>query len=904
MSLAKLSLLQLKRKKIRTLALVLSITLALSLLIGLNAGIAGMQKSYSDLVSTSLGFTDLIVNSNTTALDFPTDNIEPLLNNDSIAAYSCRVQHWMPFASANGHFSGSNGGYLTGVNPQADESFGAYKVTAGNYTSISQALSNGDNSCVLEKNFAKRLNLTVGDTLTVGYRNESQILLPEPSKTYNLTVECIIQDNGRTYWHNVDDPTGYSRTTSSIIVNLNVAQSLFYLNSTDATYIYVHLTDLKQAQKVQADLQEALGVNYVIGNLKDLMNQSIQQNFSIYQTLSSIIGGMALLIAAMLLLNTMLANLSERKREIGILRSIGTSKAQVFGVFMTELLPVTFGGALASIPLSMVAAILITAILPAVYVANVGTAASIEFSFPISTLVISLAIGIAVTLIVGLVPAFLACRLKPVEALHPQTRSVHTTRRIRLIMPITGFLLIAAGLFLVKNGFAASTAWFPTATALVGYAITIIGAILAATLILPLLSVAFSQILQPLTGRAAVLVHRNILLNFRRSVFSYGAFALSIAFLVSFSSLITTAGSYNLAVDKQSAGADMQFWVNAPINFTDQLKAVRGVQNVAGVGYVSYGQSNFTFNGNRQDQVMVTRITSEDYFHTIYDIHLTSTLNGMSPEQVYSTVSQNSGNIILQDSLAQNLTAKVGDSIVWSITNPTGTYERSLQVVATADLVAGRWETISTYMGGYYTAIVNFDEMQTFWHPQLAENVDEFYISLNPSADLTKVKDALTQICQNAGYTPTVYTAEDLLAQTKASFDQTELLAISVTAFFVIVGALGITASTAYTVLERKREIGVLTALGMDKRQNRTIIAGEALLLALIGTIIGAVMGLGLSLFVINVIPWWANIPTPSLAVSPLAIAVATCVIAVSAVLSSVYPASRIAKLNTVDALK
>jgi putative ABC transport system permease protein len=246
----------------------------------------------------------------------------------------------------------------------------------------------------------------------------------------------------------------------------------------------------------------------------------------------------------------------------------------------------------------------------------------------------------------------------------------------------------------------------------------------------------------------------------------------------------------------------------------------------------------------------------------------------------------------------------VGDSIVWSITNPTGTYERSLQVVATADLVAGRWETISTYMGGYYTAIVNFDEMQTFWHPQLAENVDEFYISLNPSADLTKVKDALTQICQNAGYTPTVYTAEDLLAQTKASFDQTELLAISVTAFFVIVGALGITASTAYTVLERKREIGVLTALGMDKRQNRTIIAGEALLLALIGTIIGAVIGLGLSLFVINVIPWWANIPTPSLAVSPLAIAVATCVIAVSAVLSSVYPASRIAKLNTVDALK
>jgi ABC-type antimicrobial peptide transport system permease subunit len=276
----------------------------------------------------------------------------------------------------------------------------------------------------------------------------------------------------------------------------------------------------------------------------------------------------------------------------------------------------------------------------------------------------------------------------------------------------------------------------------------------------------------------------------------------------------------------------------------------------------------------------------------------------MSPEQVYASVSQNSGNIILQDTLAQNLTAKVGDYIVWSITNQTGTYEQNLQVVATADLVAGRWETISTYAEGYYTAIINFSDMQTFRHPLLAGNIDEFYISLDSSANLTQVKNALSQICQNAGYTPTVYTAQDLLAQTKVSFDQTELLAVSVTAFFVIVGALGITAATAYTVMGRKREIGVLTALGMDKRQNRIIIAGEALLLALIGTAIGFTSGLGLSLFVIHAIPWWANVPAPSLVMSPLSLSAAALVIVVSAVLSSVYPANRISKLNTVDALR
>jgi ABC-type antimicrobial peptide transport system permease subunit len=84
----------------------------------------------------------------------------------------------------------------------------------------------------------------------------------------------------------------------------------------------------------------------------------------------------------------------------------------------------------------------------------------------------------------------------------------------------------------------------------------------------------------------------------------------------------------------------------------------------------------------------------------------------------------------------------------------------------------------------------------------------------------------------------------------------------------------------------------------------QAVIAGEALLLALIGTVVGAVSGLGLSLFAIHVIPWWANIAAPSLVISPLTISTAAVVIVVSAVLSSVYPAHRISKLNTIDTLR
>jgi putative ABC transport system permease protein len=586
------------------------------------------------------------------------------------------------------------------------------------------------------------------------------------------------------------------------------------------------------------------------------------------------------------------------------LRSVGASKAQVFGTFLVELLPIALAGASASIPLSIVAARLITSILPTIYIGNVGTASTVEFSYPLVTLASGLAIGIVLTLVVGLVPALIACRLKPVEALNPQMRSFHEEKRFKFLLPGIGFILTLLGLLLIQNGFSASTSWFPTATALIGFAITLIGAVLLATVLLTPLSKALSQLLKPFINRASIIVHRNILLNFRRSVISYGAFAISIALLVSFSSLVTTAASYNLAVTKQSVGSDVQVWVNAPTGFAERLRAVYGVQNVAGVGYVSYGQSNMSFNGHKQDNIMVTGVASQDYFSTIYQIHLTSTFNGMTPEQIYSSVSEGKGKIILQDALAKNLTAQVGDTISWSITNQTGTYAQPLQVVATTDFVAGRWETISNFAQGYYTAIVNFGDMHSFRPYLWASSLDEFYVSLKPSANVTQVVNDLAQTCKDAGYIPTIYTAKDTLAQTQAGFDQIETLAVSVTAFFVLVGALGITASTAYTVAERKREIGLLTALGMDKRQNQVIIAGETLLLVLIGTIVGFVSGLGLSLFAIHAIPWWANVPPPSLVLSPFTLSAAASVIAVSAVLSSVYPANRIFNLNTVDALR
>jgi ABC-type antimicrobial peptide transport system permease subunit len=68
--------------------------------------------------------------------------------------------------------------------------------------------------------------------------------------------------------------------------------------------------------------------------------------------------------------------------------------------------------------------------------------------------------------------------------------------------------------------------------------------------------------------------------------------------------------------------------------------------------------------------------------------------------------------------------------------------------------------------------------------------------------------------------------------------------------------------------------------------------------------VIGASSGFGLTYFVLQVIPWWINLPQPSLLFSSYTLLISGAVIIVSAVVSSAYPADRVAKLNVVDALR
>jgi ABC-type lipoprotein release transport system permease subunit len=911
LSLAEIAFLSLKRKKLRTILLVIGVMISISILTGVNAGLDGLQKSYRDLVTTSLGYTDLIVESNTTSNTFQMSPVELLLRDDLVSTYSWRVQYATPFTSQNGSFTQANWAYFSGADPNLDEEFGNYLMLEGNFTSMSEALKNQTNACALNEYYAQRMGLKPGDTLYVGTYNLTKPFPPtQPQKAIQLTVMAVIRDNGRVYWFDPKNPSNFQKVNTDIFLNLATAQELLDLPITSATQVYVHVTDLTKADTATLGLQERLGSNYSIANLKGGILASVEQIFANNRSMGFVVGGISLMITAMLLLNSMFMAMSERKYDLGVLRSMGASKGQVFLMFLIEIFLITVAGALASIPLSIATTKMITTLLPTPYIQNVGSVSTgIEFVFSLNTIVFSLATGMAITVLMGLIPSIAAARVNIVQAIHPHIRTSKISRRWRVLAPIAGVFLIFAGLYFIKTGFAATGNWVPGATALVGYTTSLVGAVLLASSVLSAFSRGFSYFVRPFMGETSILIHRHIIHNFRRSVFALGAFAISIALMISLSSLVTTVASYDLKVQKYNFGADVQMWVSAPPSFTDEIKSTNGVKNAAGAAYIWYSQSNMSANGLhlRNGGVRLLAVDSAEFFNTIYSIHLTATLNVMTPDQVYSTLISQPNTIILQDTLAKNLSANIGDNVTWTFKNATQTFEKNFRVIAITDLVAGAWETLykSSATTGYYMAIVRFDEIARLRSPtEGGTNFDQFYIALGPSANTTQVVDELSQKCRAYGYSPWIAAVQDTLQSVQNSYNQIEALAISMTAFLLIISVLGIMAAMVYTILERKREIGILMALGLDKRQNATITIGETVLLSLLGTTIGMVSGVSLSLFVLQAIPWWTSLPPPSLIFSSWTLFVVVITVIFSALISSVYPANRVVKLRVVDALR
>lgn len=252
-------------------------------------------------------------------------------------------------------------------------------------------------SVMIGPTLADRYELKIGSKIDIGDEEEEG--------TTTVRVVGILEERGMSMDINSDNAVIGS-------------QKLFtgmYGGEGEYDQVNLILNDVNDSAKAKEEILERMNKKEETVSVQDnsRMLESITSTLSTMTTFVMAIAGISLLVAATSIFNVMMMSVTERVREIGIMRSIGTQKSEVMKMFMYESVILGVIGA-------TIGAILSVAIGWIVVLAMVG---STEYFFTAASLVYipsAMLIGIVICIVSGVYPAWRASNLDPIEALRAE----------------------------------------------------------------------------------------------------------------------------------------------------------------------------------------------------------------------------------------------------------------------------------------------------------------------------------------------------------------------------------------------------------------------------------------------------------------------------------------------------
>jgi putative ABC transport system permease protein len=571
-------------------------------------------------------------------------------------------------------------------------------------------------------------------------------------------------------------------------------------------------------------------------------------------------GAIALLVGTFIIYNTFSMIVAQRLRELALLRAIGASRKQVSRSVLFEAVIVGLVGSVLGIAGGVGLAYGLRALLNSF---NVGLPSG-SLQLQPRTIVVALLVGVVVTAFSAYTPARRASKTAPVAAMREEFASTGTSLRKRTIagavLAVIGALGLAAGATAKSGGGAAG---------LVGLGALgmIFGVLLGApALSRPIVGGVGAVVAKPF-GPVGRLARTNAVRNPRRTAAT--AFALTLGLM-----LVTAIAVFGSSA-KKSVNALIDNGVTAdyiltgpdaigvPIGAGDKAAKVDGVSTAVALHPV-----RVKVNGSSE------RGTGVD-----------GSLDQVGPYKVVQGVGNLTGHdIMVAKDKAESSHWTLGSTVV--MTSPDG------KVVDT--LVTGIYEH-NSLLGDWMTSGDLYREVTPSKY--LVNMV--VLVKAKPGTDLTTLRTNL----ENA---TAPYLVVDI--QDKEQFKGKQASQINaligvlygLLALAIVIAILGIINTLALSVVERRREIGMLRAVGMHRRQVRRTIYLESMLIAVFGAIVGVALGATFgSLFVRTL----RDQGLDHIAV-PVAQSVTMLVLsAVVGVLAALWPAVRAARTKPLEAI-
>jgi putative ABC transport system permease protein len=640
-----------------------------------------------------------------------------------------------------------------------------------------------------------------------------------------------------------------------------------------------------QLDAVQAAAQDGVAPEELVTRIRQELGSSVTVRSGTEQadedsdeiaTFTSIIryfllsfAGIALFVGAFVIFNTLSITVAQRTREFATLRTVGASRRQVLGSVILEALVI---GLLASI-IGLFAGLGLAVGLNELFIALNLDLPQTETVFATRTIVVSLLVGTVITLVAGLSPAFRATRVPPIAAVR-EGAQLPRSALSRFAPYIAVATIVVAVLALSYAMLAPDVATGDRFILLgVGVLALFIGvALLSSRLVVPLTRLVGLPA-RRIGGASGTLAEGNATRDPGRTASTAAALMIGIA-LVTFVGVLAQGlrVSNSNAIEEQIQAdlvvTSQDGYTEFPAAVGDAAAEIEGTDVVSNV---------------RQDVAEVDGSGA----------NLTG-LDGSSINQVYSfrweegsdEVLANLGDdgAVVPDNVADDKDLAVGDSVA----------------VLTTDNNRREFVVRGIYDGSpFYPLLGTASISQAAFDELYARPRNRFTLINVPGAPSEARKAGVESGLE--GFPDTrVQTRQEWIDKEDEEISQFLLLLYVLLALSVIVSLFGMVNTLALSVFERTRELGMLRAVGMTRRQVRRMVRHESVITALFGAALGLPLGIFLALLVTQALAEYDL----QFAIPAGALITFVIVSVLAGIVAAILPARRAARLRVLEALQ
>ncbi len=584
----------------------------------------------------------------------------------------------------------------------------------------------------------------------------------------------------------------------------------------------------------------------------------------------------ALVVGAFLIYNNISVSVVRRREEIGVMRALGATRAGILGAFLLEAVCLGFTGGLAGVVLGRLMAAgsvrLVAATVDSLYVSS--TPAPIALTWAVA--VAGIAVGVVVSMVSALAPAWEASQVAPVAAMARGSRDHDVRTHQRRNLTVAAILGSLAWLASRQPAVAEKP--------LFGYLAAVL-MITASTLAIPSLVALLSHATATFVGRVfgveAMLASRSLAGSLRRTAVLVGALSTAIAMLSAVGIMVGSFRQTVLLWMEDRLQADLYLRPAGPAGADRHptlapgvAERLRALPEVAAIDQfrayeITYDGMPATLGGG--DARIAGRYGTRPF------------LSGARPADVFAQL-PGRDNVIVSEPFANKHGVRRGDTVPLSLDGRAIPF----RVVD----VYGDYSNERGYI------IMDRATLLKYLPDPAASNIAVY---LRPGTSLDAGRRAVETALGASRVM--VFTNRSLRQEAIRVFDRTFAITYALEAVAVFVAVMGVAGALLALVIDRRREFGLLRFLGGARAQIRRIILFEAALLGLLANVAGMALGFVLSLLLIFVINrqsfgWTIQFHWP---VAVLASALS--IVYAATVLAAFYPSQVAANLVPIEVI-